>query len=115
MKAKHAYLAIAVLGTMMPLSQFIPFLLVHGLDVSLFFEQLWATPVSRFFGWDVIVSSLALWAFMYHESRRLPLKNLWVYVAAGLLAGVSAGLPLFLFAREISLEKLNRPIPSRVG
>jgi hypothetical protein len=32
--------------------------------VRLFFEQLFANPVSGFFGWDVIVSSVVLWVLV---------------------------------------------------
>jgi hypothetical protein len=52
------YLIAAILGTILPLSQFLPFLAAHGLNVTLFFQQLFQNPVSGFFGMDVIVSSL---------------------------------------------------------
>lgn len=63
------YLIAALLGTILPLSQFFPFLAAHGFDLSLFFEQLFQNPVSAFFGMDVIVSSLVLWLFVVTEGR----------------------------------------------
>jgi hypothetical protein len=56
--------------------------------------------VSGFFGWDVIVSSLVLWAFVFFEGRRVGVAGLWAPIAANLLVGVSLGLPLFLYMRE---------------
>ncbi|HKS39701.1 MAG TPA: DUF2834 domain-containing protein, partial [Blastocatellia bacterium] len=71
---KIIYLVLCIAGTILPLSQFIPFLREHGLDLSLFFQQLFANPVSGFFGMDVIVSSLTLWMFVYNEGTRLKMR-----------------------------------------
>jgi uncharacterized protein DUF2834 len=105
MKPKNLYLALCVAGTVLPYSQLIPFLREHGLDLRLFVEQLFATRIGAFFGWDVIVSSLVLWAFVAIEGRRAGLKHLWAPVAANLAVGVSLGLPLFLYMRERSLPR----------
>lgn len=94
------YLIAAILGTALPLSQFIPFLTAHGLDIPLFFQQLFQNHVSSFFGMDVIVSSLVLWLFVFSEGRQRGMSNLWLYVVCNLAVGVSLALPLFLFFRE---------------
>ena len=94
------YLVLAILGTVLPLSQFIPFLIAHGLNLRLFFEQLFQNSASSFFAMDVIVSSLVLWVFVFSEGHRRKMKNLWIYVLCNLLVGVSLALPLFLFFRE---------------
>ena len=98
------YLIAAIVGTILPLSQFIPFLAAYGLDVPLFFRQLFQNHVSAFFGWDVIVSSFVLWLFVFAEGRRRGMKNLWVFVICNLAVGVSLALPLFLFFRERKLK-----------
>ena len=100
MKPKTIYLVLCVLGTALPLSQLLPFLFEHGLDMRLFVEQLFANRISAFFGWDVIVSSLVLWTFVIVEGRRARIKTLWAPIAANLAVGVSLGLPLFLYMRE---------------
>ena len=97
------YLVAAILGTILPLSQFVPFLAAHGFDMPLFFRQLFENSVSAFFGMDVIVSSLVLWLFAFSEGRRRGMRNLWLYVVCNLAVGVSLALPLFLFFRERKL------------
>lgn len=97
------FLVAAVLGTVLPLSYLIPFFVAHGLDMPLFFRQLFQNNVSAFFGVDVIVSGLVLLVFVSAEGRRRGMKNLWVYILCTLLVGVSIGLPLFLFFRERKL------------
>jgi len=103
MSPKRLYLAFCVVGTLLPYSQFIPFLRQHGLDFRLFFAQLFANRVSAFFGWDVIVSSAVLWALVAIEGRRARMGGgrLWVPIVANLTVGVSLGLPLFLYMREV--------------
>lgn len=99
------YLILCILGTALPYSQFVPFLIDHGFNPTLFFEQLFVNQISGFFGMDVIVSSLVLWIFVFEEGSRLKMQNLWIYVASNLLVGVSLGLPLFLMMRQRKLEE----------
>ena len=101
---KWLYLVAALLGAWLPLSQLIPFLALYGLDVPLLFRQLFDNHASAFFGLDVIVSSVVLWLFVFHEGRRRGMKNLWAYVVCNLAVGVSFALPLFLFFRERKIE-----------
>lgn len=98
------FLIAAFLGAVLPLSDLVPFLLAHGLDVPLIFRQLFQNNIAAFFGTDVLVSGLVLLLFVASEGRRRGMKNLWVYVLCTLMVGVSLGLPLFLFFRE---RKLN--------
>ncbi|HSE66450.1 MAG TPA: DUF2834 domain-containing protein [Gemmatimonadales bacterium] len=105
MKPKPVYLALALIGTVLPLSQFLPFLRDNGLDAGLFVEQLFATRVSAFFGFDVLVSAVVLWAFMCFEERRVSTRHRWTPVLATVLVGVSLGLPLYLYLRERRLEQ----------
>jgi Terpene cyclase DEP1 len=102
---KATYIGLCILGTILPYSQFVPFILEHGLDIKMFFEQLFVNKISSFFGMDVFVSSLVLWLFVYREGTRLKMSNLWIYIAANLLVGVSLCLPLFLLMRQHQLEQ----------
>ena len=63
--------------------------------------------IGAFFGMDVIVSAIVLLAFMRFERRRASIPHSWAPVAGTLLVGVSFGLPLFLYLREVSRE--NQP------
>ena len=105
---KPLYLLAAILGAALPLSQLIPFLKTHGLDLALFFTLLFSNPVSGFFGMDVVVSSLVLWIFVFSEGRRLGMRHLWLYVVCNLLVGVSLALPLFLLFRQGALDSNQR-------
>ncbi|SRR6266498_4615830 len=98
------YLLLCIAGALLPYSQFIPIVREHGLNTTLIVQQLFANKISGFFGFDVIVSSLVLWVFVYAEGTRLRMRYLWIYVVANLLVGVSLGLPLFLLVRQSKLD-----------
>lgn len=98
------FLGAAILGTVLPLRFLVPFVINHGLNLTLFFQQLLQNNVSAFFGMDVIVSSVVLWLFVFSEGRRQKMGKLWVYVICNLVVGVSLALPLFLFFRERKIQ-----------
>ena len=100
---KTFYLVCAIAGAIIPYSQFLPWLSEHGPDARGFLFELFSTRIGAFFGLDVLVSAVALLAFIVWEGRRRQIKMLWMPFAATCLVGVSCGLPLFLFMRERSV------------
>jgi Protein of unknown function DUF2834 len=105
MKARHFYLVCCVLGLVLPYSQFVPWLLEHGLNVTLFFRELSANRISTFFAMDVIVSAIVLIWFIQSEGKRLRVRLLWLPTIGTLVVGVSFGFPLFLFLRQVTLDR----------
>ena len=105
MKARYLYLICCVLGSILPFSQFVPWLLEHGLNVRLFFHELFANRISAFFAMDVIVSAIVLIWFIQSEGKRLRVRLLWLPTLGTLFVGVSFGLPLFLFLRQVMLDR----------
>jgi hypothetical protein len=105
MRLKTAYLILCVLGVLLPYWQIAPWLSEHGLDLPLFFRQLFENRVGAFFGMDVFVSAAALLLFAGGEGRRVGVRAVWLVVPAVLAVGVSLGLPLLLYLRERSPER----------
>jgi hypothetical protein len=108
MKPKTLYLALCLAGVLLPYWQFLPWVLQHGLNLSLFARELFANRIGAFFGMDVIVSAIALLAFTRIETTRLGIRKRWLVLVAVLTVGVSLGLPLFLYLRELELERNPR-------
>lgn len=98
-------MVLAVIGALVPLAAFLPWLSTYGVDAPQFLADLFANPVSSFFGWDVIISATALTVFIIVQGRRDGVRPIWLPVAATFLIGVSCGLPLFLAMREIALGR----------
>lgn len=102
----HFYLALCVAGTVVPYSQFVPFIAEHGFDMPLLVSQLFANRISSFFALDVVISAIALLVFVSVEGRRKGIKHVWLPILGTLTVGVSLGLPLFLFMRERRITSL---------
>jgi hypothetical protein len=105
---KRIYLVLAIAGIVVPYVSFVPWLMDHGIDLSLMVEELFANRISAFFGLDVILSSIVLWTFVAFEGPRTGVRHTWAPIAASFVVGVSAGLPLFLFLRESALQPASR-------
>ena len=107
MKPRHVYLILCVLGIVLPYLQLVPWLLEHGLNATLFFHDLLASRISAFFAMDVIVSAIVLFYFIQSEGKRLRVRLLWLPTIGTLIVGVSLGFPLFLFQRQLTLDRTN--------
>lgn len=105
---KNIYIACCVLGIVLPYSQFLPWVLDHGLSPVLFLSEILESRISAFAWFDVVVSAIVLLTFAGVESRRLGMKNVWITWLATLTVGVSLGLPLFLLMREYHLDAQRR-------
>jgi Terpene cyclase DEP1 len=97
---RKLYFSLALLGLVIPYSQFLPWLAIHGPNLRLFIDELFSNRIGAFFGCDVLLSAVVLLGFIRREGARRKMQNLWLPIAATCLVGVSCGLPLFLFLRE---------------
>ena len=97
---KKLYLFLAIVGTILPYYFLVSFLIRYGFEINQIWEQLLLSELGAFFVMDVFISSIVLWVFIFAEGRRLGMRNLWVYVVANLIVGVSLAFPLFLYSRE---------------
>ncbi len=105
MKPKTIFLILCLLGVLVPYWQFVPWVLQHGLNLQLFVRELFANRIGAFFSMDVIVSAVVVLVFSRIESKRLGIGKRWLVLVAVLTVGVSLALPLFLYMRELELER----------
>jgi hypothetical protein len=105
MKSRRLYLGFCFLGLLVPNSLFFPWLIEHGANPQRFVQDMFANDVSAFFGMDVVISAIVLGAFVLIEGGRLRLERRWMPILATGLIGVSLGLPLFLYQRQVHLDR----------
>ena len=104
MRLRHVYLGLCVVGTVLPYSALVPWLMEHGPDLARIGQELFATRIGAFFGLDVFVSAIVLFVFIFSEGRHVAVPHLWLPVLGTLLVGVSLGFPLFLYLRQRQLD-----------
>ncbi|HBM63104.1 MAG TPA: hypothetical protein DD418_04345 [Pseudomonas sp.] len=93
------YILLCVAGTALPLSQFVPWLFAHSLDLPLLLHQATSSHLAAFAWSDVLVSGVVVAVFVLAEGRRCSMPQLWLLLSC-LMVGPSLALPLFLFLRE---------------
>lgn len=101
---KVFYALACLVGTALPLSQFLPWMGEHGLALPLMLQHIAADRLSAFAWLDVLVSGVVLIAFVLWESRRIHMRHGWLALL-GLCVGVSLALPLFLLMRGQHLQR----------
>jgi hypothetical protein len=107
---KIIYTILCVVGTILPLTQFVPWFSSNGLAIQLLVYEASDSQIAAFAWLDVLVSAIVLLVFVFYEGRRLGIKFLWLPVVGLITIGVSLAFPLFLLLREQHLSK--KPIDS---
>ena len=93
------YLGLAILGAVVPMVYFFPWLQANGFDIARLLEDVQTNPAATAIFWDLMISALALSVFVIAE---VSVRRNWialVAIPATLLIGLSCGLPLYLFLR----------------
>ena len=98
MTLARTYLALAILGTVLPYWQLVSWLIENGIDLPSFLEEVTANRPSAFGWWDVLISGAVMIVLVVSQRHRLGSK--WWMPLAGLAVGVSLSLPLFLYLQE---------------
>lgn len=80
-----------------------PWLLEHGVNMSLLFDELFDNGVSSFFAADVILAVTTLLTVAALDDA-LPRRSR-IAVAAASLLGTSVGLPTYLFLRTRAMTQ----------
>jgi hypothetical protein len=105
MKPRTLYLAPGLAGVLVPYWQFLPWVVQHGLNLTVFARELFATRIGAFWEW-MLLSPPWLLVFSRIEGARIGIRRRWLVVVAVLTVGVPLGLPLFLnYMRELELER----------
>ncbi len=97
---KNIYLALAIVGAIVPYTFFLPFLQANGLLLQDFTGALFANGAARGFTADLVISSLVFWLYMFNRRRAGAGPQPIAFILINLLIGLSCALPAYLYVRE---------------
>lgn len=100
MTIKNLYLALAVIGTLVPWLFFGSFFAQHGLDIPLFAQSLFANGAAGGFSADVLIALPVFWLWSWRDAARHTVAHWWLIFPASFCVGLSLALPLYLYLRE---------------
>ena len=101
---KYFYGILCVLGTVLPYSQFIPWILENGLSLQAMVTQIANDRLSAFAWLDGIVTAIVLIGYILWDARKHQIKYAWLPILGSVSIGVSLGLPLYLLLKELKEE-----------
>ena len=101
---RWVYLALAVWGTIHPMSWFLTWFNENGYDLGAMIDAWHVNAATSGLVWDLTIAAVALTVFAVSES--LVRRNWWglLAVPATFCIGVSCGLPLYLFLRGLPVR-----------
>lgn len=94
------YLAMCVIGTVLPWTFFGAFFISHGFDIPLFVRSLFANGPAAGFSTDVVLSIVVFWVWSFLDARETGTRSWWIMLPAGCLVGLSLALPLYPYLRS---------------
>ena len=106
--AKKTYLLLSILGFFIPnYFAYLIFVEQKGFDLNRFISDISLNASSRFILIDLGIAATTFMVFLIYEFRRLKIKLWWLPIVGTFLVGLSFGFPLFMYLREVELEKRN--------
>jgi hypothetical protein len=97
---KNIYLALAIVGGIVPYAFFLPFFQANGLSLSEASSILFANGLTGGLTADLLISSAVFWLFMFSQRREGAAPNPVMFILINLFIGLSCALPAYLYARE---------------
>lgn len=108
MKLKYLYLFLAIIGLCATWYFNIQFYLTEeNTSILNYIAQTTTTFPARSFNADLTVVVITFFVWYIPEARKLNMKYWWVFIPLTFLIAIAFAFPLFLYFREIKLEKLR--------
>ena len=108
MKIKHIYILLSVVGICYTWYYNIQWFQTAENPTFLnFMNDAQINFAGKSFGADLTVVVFTFFAFMIPESLRLEIKFWWILIPLTFLIAIAFTFPLFLYMRQIKLEKLK--------
>lgn len=106
--AKNTYLFLSLLGFVVP--NYFVFQIIleqNGFDLVTFIQDISLNNSARFILTDLAIAATTFVVFLFYEARRLKIKYWWLSILGTFLVGVSFGFPLFMYLRQVELDKIK--------
>ncbi len=97
---KNIYLILALMGIVIPYSQYVPWSITNGFDFSLMMQQMFVNQIAKGIAFDALLVSLVIIIFIIFDNKRREVKNVWIPVVGIFIFGVAFALPMYLYLKE---------------
>jgi hypothetical protein len=92
---KNLYLALAVVGAVVPYIFFLDYFAAHGLDIGGFVSALFVNGAAGGFSADLLITSGVFWLYLFSRPAG---PAPWLYIVLNLTIGLSCAVPAYLYS-----------------
>ena len=96
---KNYYIAMAVLGILVPWYFFSQFIAEHGINFVDFLQALFVNGAAGGFSSDIFISATVFWVWSYQDAKTTGVRNWWPVIPATIFVGLSLALPMYFLFR----------------
>lgn len=107
---KWVYGFMALVGLIVPIKEFVLWVIENGFNISLFLKQAMANRISIFAWLDVIICVLVIIIMTIHKKNESTMRGWWIPIIASVTVGASLGLPLLLFMQEFKKKEVQNSL-----
>lgn len=98
MNKPNLYLALAIVGAVVPYVFFFQHFSAEGMAIGSFLAAVFATPPATGFAADLVISSLAFWFVMFQRRRQGTGPAPALFIVLNCVIGLSCALPAYVYA-----------------
>lgn len=102
---KHIYFFLAMVGIVLPYSQFIPWTITNGMDFVKMGQAMFANQISAGIALDALTAAVILIVYIVVQQKKSPIKLVWLPILGVFVFGLAFAFPMFLYMRELASEK----------
>lgn len=101
---KYLYLFLALLGIILPYSQFVPWTMVNGMDLVKMGQAMFVNQIAAGIALDALLAAVVLIIYILIQQKKNPLTYFWVPIVGSFVFGLAFAFPFYLYLREASTE-----------
>lgn len=102
---KNMYLALSIIGAILPFSQFVAFTNQYGFNLNIMFTNIFANKMAMGIALDAMWAAVILIVFILSEYKQIKIKYVWLPIVGIFIIGLSFAFPFYLYLRELALAK----------
>lgn len=101
---KYFYFALAMLGIILPYSQFVPWTMINGMDLAKMGQAMFVNQIAGGIALDALTAAVILIIYILFQQKKNPVKYFWVPIVGVFVFGLAFALPIYFYLKELSSE-----------
>jgi len=97
---KKFYLLLALIGIVLPYSQFVPWTMINGFDLVKMGQAMFVNQIAAGIALDALSAAVFLIIYILFEQRVKPVKYFWLPIIGVFIFGLAFALPFYFYLRE---------------